>query len=334
MKASGAREPLEAKAGEAPAPPPRPRVLGRQNGSNCRHVAIGNVLRRPTVTASEMRDASAAFDLTFDPRALDVPGYAPAADFDAYSVSRQSLVGMAIERLSLGAGFPGLACATLPLRCAARPETVLGAGAGPVSSGLAAWLDPESPGALYFSRGHCMAAVQTAPGAWFLVPQNVATGPITASEAARRMTSGGHGVVLVWTPTFVASTVVPALLASLRPSARTVLTALRANVEACFQAGRSLGDAGAKGGVGGRGVLRDAPFWNNVMLLMHVVCRALPWVPPGAIEPRLAAACIDLWGICLSADADRVRPSPSDATKPDYDRYERVWGAVLRAVVV
>lgn len=300
----------------------RPTRLGRQTGSNCRHVAVGNVLRRAPVTAAEMRDAAAAFDLTFDPRAVDVPGYAPAADFDAYSVSRQSLVGMALERLAPAAGFPGLACATVPMGAAGRVATVLGPGAGP---GLAAWLDPDGPGALYFSRGHCMGAVQTAPGTWFLVPQNSAVGPLGPAEVAGRMSRGGHGVVLAWTPRFVARTVVPALLTSLRPTARSVRAGMRANIEACFRAGRSLGDADGEG-------VSDPPFWNNVMLLLHVVRRALPWLPEGTVDPRLAAAAIDLWGVCLAAEADRVRKAPS-GDGPDFARYERVWGAVLRAIV-
>lgn len=277
-----------------------------------------------------MLDAAAAFDLTFDPRAVDVPGYTPAADFDAYSVSRQSLVGFALERLAPRAGFPGLSCATLPLGHAARPAPTLGAGPAPGAAGLAAWLDPDSPGALYFSRGHCMSAVQTEPGTWYIVPQNGAMGPFTQAEAARRMSASGHGVVLVWTPRFVARTVVPALLAALRPTAVRVLAALRANIDSAFREGRSLGDLG-RASAPPRGVVRDPPFWNNVMLLMHVVRRALPWVPLGAIDPDLAAACIDLWGICLAAEADRVRPA-REGGGPDYRRYEQVWGAVLRAL--
>ena len=308
----------------------RPSWLGRQSGRNCRHVAIGNVLRRGEVTPAEMRDAAAAFDLTFDPHAVEVAGYAPAADFDAYSVSRQSLVGTAMERLGVRAGFPGLTCATLPLGHACRPRSVLGCDAAPGKPGLAAWLDPEAPGALYFSRDHCMAAVQTAPGTWFLVPQNAARGPISTEEAARQLASGGHGVVLVWTPPFVARVVVPALLSALRPTARRVLGAMRANIACAFRLGRSLGDAGAD--AAGSGAVSDPPFWNNVMLLMHAVRRALAWVPPGIIAPPLAAACIDLWGICLAADADRVKPC-AGGDAPDYGRYERVWGSVLRAVV-
>jgi len=210
-----------------PAPPasPAPPSTNAQNGSNCRQVAIANVLRRKTITNSEVASYLRAFFTHQFSRELSIMSAADvsrAAAWTMAGVAHTALMTYALED-GLGDGFVAiyLGCADDVRRLGGEAFLRL------------ALDDTETPGLIYFSHTHCMSMVKDAAGNWWDVPQSAAAKSDRARAASLLQLRGGNaGACCVLTPRAAATFASclrsalpssPAFLASAMPDALLVL---------------------------------------------------------------------------------------------------------------
>lgn len=160
-----------------------PRVMARQNGRNCRHVAIANVTRQALPSNEElMRCQRMLWEENFAREAPLLPSR--VIEWTCDTAAYESDVSRCLQER-----VPGCVGVAMPRGAALELRSV-----GITIDWMRLGCDAASPGFAFFSRAHCCAAFRHR-GDFYLVRQSTAA-RCTEAEALRTG-STAHGVALL-----------------------------------------------------------------------------------------------------------------------------------------